>query len=58
MTRTKPVKLFDEKMNFIKEFKTTRECAEFFNKSMAYINYNLKYFSKIRKNGKWFIITR
>lgn len=58
MAKQKPVKLYDEKNNFIKEFKTTDECAEFFNKERDYINHNLKYCARIRKDGKWYIITR
>ncbi len=58
MSNQKPVRLFDEKMNLIKKFKTTEECARFFNKSKAYINYNLAHCSKIRKDDKWYIIIR
>lgn len=58
MARQKPVNLYDEKMNFLKRFETTGECAEFFNKTMEYINHSLKYNAKIRKNGIWYIITR
>ena len=54
----KPVYLYDVNMNFIKEFKTTYECAEFFDKDVGYINHNLKYYQKIRKDGVWYIIKR
>lgn len=55
---TKPVYLYDVNMNFIRKFETTHECAEFFDKDRNYINYNLKYHKRIRKNGKWFVIKR
>ena len=45
----KKVYLYDVNMNFIREFKTTYECAEFFDKDVGYINHNLKYYQKIRK---------
>ena len=54
----KKVELYDENMNYIKTFETTEECAEFFNKDKAYINHNLKYRDKIRKDGKWYKIKR
>ena len=54
----KPVYLYDVNMNFIREFKTTYECAEFFDKDVGYINHNLKYYQKIRKDRTWYIIKR
>lgn len=58
MAKQKPIYLYDEKMNFIKKFETTSECAEFFGKSNDYINHSLKYNAKIRKDDKWYIMTR
>lgn len=57
-TTTKPVYLYDADMNFIKKFETTQECADFFEKEMDYINHNLKYCKKIRKDDKWYVIKR
>lgn len=53
----KKVYLYDNDMNFIKEF-TTRECADFFDKDIEYINHHLIYYKKIRKGGKWYRIKR
>ena len=58
MTRQKPVYLYDDKMKFIKKFETTQECADFFGKEKEYINHNLCYCSKIRKDNQWFVILR
>lgn len=58
MTRTLPVYMYDLKMNFIRKFETTQECAEYFGKERLYINHSLKYRAKIRKDGKWYIIRR
>ena len=55
---TKPVYLYDLNMNLIKKFDSTHECADFFEKEREYINHNLKYCKKIRKDDKWFIIKR
>ena len=54
----KKIELYDADMNYIKTFETTEECAEFFDKDTAYINHNLKYRDKIRKDGKWYKIRR
>ena len=59
MNRTsKPVYLYDIEGNFIKKFETTNECAEYFNQDRDYINYNLAYYKKIKKDGKWYVISR
>lgn len=55
---TKPVYLHRVDGTFIEKFNTTRDCADYFNKDREYINHNLKYCKKIRKNGKWFVIRR
>lgn len=54
----KTVYMYDLDNNLLKEFKTTMECAEYFNKLPEYINYNLKKYDKIRKDGKWYRIRR
>lgn len=54
----KPVYLYDENKNFIMKFETTDECADYFGKDREYINHSLKYYKRIRKDGKWFIIKR
>ena len=55
---TKPVYLYDTNYNFICKFDTTRDCAEWFDKDREYINHSLKYCKKIKKNYKWYIISR
>ena len=55
---SKPVYLYDLDKNFICKFETTSDCGDFFNYDREYINHNLKYCKKIRKNGKWYIISR
>lgn len=55
---TKPVYMYDLEMNLLKEFKTTAECANYFEKDKDYINHSLKYNAKIRRNGNWYIIKR
>ena len=55
---TKPVYMYDIDMNFIRKFETTQECADYFEKERDYINHSLKYNSKIRKDGKWYLIRR
>ncbi len=57
-TTTKPVYLYDLEDNLLRKFKTTMECAEYFNKEPEYINHNLKYCNKIRKDDKWYRISR
>jgi len=54
----KPVYVYDVDGNLVKEFKTTKECAEYFDKERDYINHNLKYYKKIRQNDVWFILKR
>lgn len=54
----KKVYLYDLDGVLLKEFSTTEECADYFDKDREYINHNLKYCKKIRKNGKWFVIRR
>lgn len=55
---SKPVYLYDLNYKFIEKFETTGECAVFFGYDREYINHSLKYYKKIRKNGKWYIISR
>ena len=54
----KPVYMYDLEMNLLKEFKTTSECADYFEKEKDYINHILKYNAKIRRNRKWYILKR
>jgi hypothetical protein len=58
LINTKPVYLFDIEGNFLKKFETTNECGEYFGKDREYINHNLKYCKKIRKDCKWYVIRR
>ena len=55
---SRKVYLYDNEMNFIREFETTQECADFFEKEKDYINHHLKYREKIRKDGVWYRIKR
>ena len=54
----KPVYMYDLEGNLIKEFESTRLCADYFEKEAEYINHSLKYYKKIRKDDKWYIIKR
>lgn len=58
MSGSKPVYMYDLEGNLIKYFKSTLECAEYFDKDREYINHSLKYYKKIRKDGKWYKIGR
>jgi len=58
MTTGKAVYVYDVKGELIKEFETTKDCAEYFEKEREYINHNLKYYRKIRKDGEWYILSR
>lgn len=55
---TKKVYMYDLKGEKIKEFETTQDCADYFEKEREYINHNLKYCDKIRKNGCWYRLSR
>ncbi len=55
---TKPVYMYDTEGNFIRKFETTQDCADYFEKDRDYINHSLAYYKKIRKGGKWFVISR
>lgn len=58
MKNTKPVYLYSLDGKFIREFATTEECGDYFDKDKEYINHNLKYYKKIRKDGVWYLIKR
>lgn len=58
MAKGKPVYVYNVKGELLKEFETTKECAEYFEKDREYINHNLKYSKKIRKDGLWFVLSR
>ena len=58
MSKGKPVYIYDLEGNLVKEFETTSECAEYFNKEKDYINHNLKYYKKIRKDNIWYVLKR
>ena len=55
---SKPVYMFDMDGNLLKEFETTQDCADYFEKDRDYVNHNLKYYQKIRKDGVWYKIRR
>lgn len=58
MTMRKAVYVYDMDGKLVKEFETTIDCADYFEKEREYINHNLKYCKKIRKDGKWYKISR
>ena len=55
---SKPVYMYDTEGNFIRKFDTTSDCADYFYKDREYINHSLKYYKRIRKDGKWYVIRR
>ena len=55
---TKPVYVYDLDLNLVKIFNTTQEFADYVNKEVQYIYYNMKYFKKFRFNNKWYILKR
>ena len=55
---SKPVYMYDLDGNLLKVFETTMDCADYFEKDREYINHNLKYYDKIRKDGKWYYLRR
>lgn len=55
---SKPVYMYDMDGKLLKEFETTVDCADFFGKDREYINHNLKYYQKIRKDGTWYYLRR
>lgn len=56
--RGKKVYMYDLGNNLIQVFDTTNECANFFGCDNMYINHNLKYCSKKRKDDKWYVLKR
>ena len=58
MAITMKVYMYDVDGNLLKEFEKTKDCAEYFDKDREYINYNLKHYKKIRKDGAWYILSR
>ena len=54
----KKVYLYNLDGDLIEEFKNTQECADYFGYDREYIYHNLKYYKKIRKDGKWYKIKR
>ena len=54
----KKVYMYDTNGNLLRVFETSFECADYFNKDVQYIYYNIKYFKKIRKDDKWYVIKR
>lgn len=54
----KPMYVYDMDGNLVMSFETTKECAEYFDKDRDYINHNIKYYKKIRKDDKWYKLSR
>mgnify|MGYP000030175497 CR=1 FL=1 len=57
-TEIKEKNKLEEKKNIIKIFETTLECAKYFDKPNSYINHSLYCNDKIRKDNKWYKISR
>jgi hypothetical protein len=57
-TKGKPMYVYgmDGKLEY--EFETTQDCADFFEKDKDYINHNVKYCKKIRRDGVWYSLSR
>ena len=58
MTKAKKVYMYDMQGNLVMEFKTTRECADYFGKEKDYINFNIKYYKRFRYNDQWYRLSR
>lgn len=58
MGKYKKVYMYDMNNNLIKIFETTLECAKYFGKPNSYINHSLYCNDKIRKDNKWYKISR
>ena len=58
MRNTKKVYMYTLEGELIKVFETTNDCANFFGTDNLYINHNLKYCNKKRKDGKWYVLKR
>lgn len=58
MAKGKPVYVYNVKGELVREFETTQDCADYFEKDRDYVNHNLKYCQKIRKDGKWYYLRR
>lgn len=58
LINTKKVYMYDTNGNLLRVFDTSFDCADYFDKDVHYIYYNIKYFNRIRKDGKWYVIKR
>ena len=60
LINTKKVYMYDTNGNLVRIFDTSFDCADYFDKDVHYIYYNIKYFKKIynRKERKWYVIKR
>lgn len=56
----KKVYLYTIDGEFLREFETTDDCANYFGYDREYLYHNLKYCKKIRhkKERKWYVIKR
>lgn len=54
----KKVYMYNLDNELVRVFETTEECADYFEKDVRYIYYNLKYCSKIRGKNKWYVLKR
>lgn len=60
LANAKKVYLYDTNDSLIKVFKTSFDCADYFNYDPQYIYHNIKYCKKIwhKKERKWYVIKR
>ena len=60
LINTKKVYMYDTNGNLLRIFDTSFDCADYFDKDVQYIYYNIKYFKKIwnKRERKWYVIKR
>lgn len=58
MKNYKKLYLYTLDNELVKEFNTTDEGADFFDKDRLYLYHNLKYCKKFRFNNKWYKLSR
>lgn len=60
LANAKKVWLYDINGSLIKIFKTSFDCADYFDYDIQYIYHNIKYCKKIwnKKERKWYVIKR
>lgn len=56
--KTKCVYVYTEDWKFVEYYKSTFDCADAFEKDVDYINHVIWLKQKIRRDGKWYRLTR